>query len=141
MRLFFDTSALMKRYINETGSDKVDRLMDSAEMIVVSSVTYLESLSTVRRLLKENILDFEDYQTIRKNLKEDFKYFVVIKFDSEIETTTIDLIDQYQLKTLDSIQLASAIHNIDCDFVVSDARLIKAARRKGMKVVNPETPD
>ncbi len=50
--LFFDTSALIKRYIQEAGSDLVDELMDSAMEIYVSAISRIESNSAINRLLR-----------------------------------------------------------------------------------------
>jgi len=50
MILFFDTSALIKRYISETGSNKVDELFEISENIIVSPVTKIEVYSSLKRL-------------------------------------------------------------------------------------------
>lgn len=47
---FFDTSALVKRYHDEVGTEEVDALIDDPENdIVVSSLLIIESLSAFRR--------------------------------------------------------------------------------------------
>lgn len=50
MNLFFDTSALIKRYIYEIGSHLVDNLFQQADSIYVSIITELETYSTLRRI-------------------------------------------------------------------------------------------
>ncbi len=50
MRYFFDTSALVKRYVQETGSDLVDKAFEEANQIIVSAITRIETLSAFRRL-------------------------------------------------------------------------------------------
>jgi predicted nucleic acid-binding protein len=47
---FFDSSALVKRYRREAGSDRVNELLDSADRIIVARLTQLEvSAALVRR--------------------------------------------------------------------------------------------
>ena len=53
MKIFMDTSVLIKRYFLEDGSGKVDKLFESANQIIVSPVTAIEARSILRRLLAE----------------------------------------------------------------------------------------
>ena len=57
MNYYFDTSALIKRYIDEEGSDSVERLFEQAESISVSFITKIECVFTLRRLFLEGLLD------------------------------------------------------------------------------------
>jgi len=45
MRYFFDTSALVKRYIKESGSGVFDNTIDKAKDILVSALTHIENIS------------------------------------------------------------------------------------------------
>jgi hypothetical protein len=49
------------------------------------------------------------------------------------------MINQYQLKTLDSIQLGTLVYlkNEINSFVSSDEKLIKSALKEKIKVINP----
>jgi uncharacterized protein len=137
--LFFDTSALIKRYISERGSEKVDELFNMATQILVSAITKTESYSTLRRLRAENHLSRKDYNSIKTNIEKDFQYFVVIPFIYEIESSAIKLIEQYQLKSLDSIQLSTALYckSIMDHLVAADIRLLKSAKAEKLKTINP----
>jgi predicted nucleic acid-binding protein len=139
MIFFFDTSALIKRYISEPGSNKVDELCEIAENIVVSPVTKIEVHSTLKRLLATNLISEDDYETVKNNIDYDFKYFTVLSFNEEIEKEAIKLIEKHQLKTLDSIQLASCLYRkADIkDFVVSDVKLKTAAGIENIDVIDP----
>jgi len=53
MRYYFDTSALLKRYIKESGSEVIDDTIDKAHEILVSALTHIEAISALRRLLSE----------------------------------------------------------------------------------------
>lgn len=139
MIFFFDTSALIKRYVLEDGSDKVDQLFDLANVIAVSPITLIEASSALKRLLLTKLISQNDYLQLKQIIGEDFKDFEVIPFTSNIEDTAIRIIEKYQLKTLDSIQLASSLNvetHID-GFVVSDAKLKDAAESEGFHVINP----
>lgn len=139
MKLFFDTSALIKRYIAETGSPKVDELFESAETIIISPITNLEAFSAIKRLFNTDAISEEDYKKLKENIKQDFKYFDVLRLTNRLEKKAIELIEKYQLKTLDSIQLASClIRKKDiASFIVSDEKLKNAAKSEALNVLDP----
>lgn len=139
MILFFDTSALIKRYISESGEKKVDELFELASEIIVSPITKIEAHSTFKRLLEENEIYEVDYEKLKEEINYDFEYFTVLSLNQEIENKSIALIEKHQLKTLDSIQLASCLSKkgeIE-SMVVSDQRLKKAAESERLSIIDP----
>jgi hypothetical protein len=139
MRLFIDTSALIKRYISEDGSEQVDNLMDSAIEIIVSPVTKIECISTIKRLLTEKLITSKEFNDIKNDILYDFQYFNVIRMNDRVENTAIKLIEKYQLKTLDAIQLSSCCITYPeyLNFVACDNKLINAANREKLTIINP----
>ena len=49
MIVAFDTSAMIKRYLAETGSDAVTELWSNASLIVASQLLYSEMIATFAR--------------------------------------------------------------------------------------------
>ena len=107
--------------------------------IIVSPVTKIETSSTINRLKVENAISKEDYSRLNKEIQYDFRCFKVLSFNQEIESQSIYLIEKYQLKTLDSIQLASYLSQRDFidDFIVSDKRLKQAAKNERIDFIDP----
>ena len=139
MILFFDTSALLKRYLKETGTEKVDSLFDSAALIIVSSTAQLECASAFQRLLKTNYIDQEKYSKLKEDIAIDFSFFHIVEFDTNVREECLNVIDKYPLKSLDTIQLASALQalkEID-SFVVSDKQLKIYAAKEGFTIIDP----
>ena len=139
MNIFCDTSALIKKYISEKGSDKFEKILSKTDNIYVSAITEIETISTFKRLLVEKAIDKNEYDMILKDFETDYHFFSVVSFDRQIIKNAVNMINQYQLKTLDSIQLGTAVflkNEID-SFVVCDEKLIKAALREKVKVINP----
>jgi hypothetical protein len=129
MTLFFDTSALIKRYVNEDGSAKVDELFESASHILVSSVTKIEAFSALRRLEAEKHITRSEFKTLGNELENDFSFFSVMPLSPEVEASAVQHI----------IQFASclAVKDVIDFFVAADARLVKAALRQKLKVIDP----
>ncbi|RKX70523.1 MAG: VapC toxin family PIN domain ribonuclease, partial [Spirochaetes bacterium] len=73
MNCFFDTSALIKNYIEETGSEKVSALMEEADEIFVSKITIIECFSTLKRILSERLISKSDYIRLKKEILYDFE--------------------------------------------------------------------
>ena len=78
MRYYFDTSALVKRYIKESGSEVIDIIIDKANNILVSALTHIETISAFRRLLAEENICEADYEKLKSELNKDFKDFTVL---------------------------------------------------------------
>ena len=97
MNLFFDTSALIKKYIDENGSQNVDKLFQSAEQVFVSPITEIESISTLKRLVIEKEISEHDFTFLKDEIKTDFSFFTTIDFDPEVNETAICVIEKYQL--------------------------------------------
>jgi len=139
MILFFDTSALIKKYIQENGSDFVDKYFQQASKVIISPVTYIESMSTIKRILIEKNITIKQYNQIKDDIIFDLEYFTIPSFSEEIEYYSVMFIEKYQLKSLDSIQLSSA-HSFKSDidiFLTADNKLAKAASNEGFSVKNP----
>ena len=138
MNYFFDTSALLKNYIEESGSEHVSELMKQAENIYVSEITIIECFSTLRRILSEKFISEDDYTYLKQQISYDFEYFHIIEY-SMGRIHCENLIDTYQLKTLDSIQLAATLYVIDevDGFVCCDNKLLKAAKEENLGIINP----
>ena len=139
MIYFFDTSALIKRYVQEKESNIVDNLMESADEIFISAITQIESISAARRLLEEKSLSKSDFNVFKDNLASDFPFFTVVEFSEYIEKKAIELIEKHQIKTLDAIQLACCLavkEDID-HLVTSDVKLARTASDVGIDIINP----
>lgn len=139
MILFFDTSALIKRYISEKGSENVDALMNRCGSIVVSAITEIEACSTFKRLLVEKAISAGDYTVLLSEFEKDYPFFTSVVFDQTVAANAKLLIEKYQLKTLDSIQLGTALlYKDEIDyFVACDMKLIQSGKKEGLRTVNP----
>jgi uncharacterized protein with PIN domain len=67
MNIFCDTSALIKKYISEIGSDKFEKILSKTDNIYVSAITEIETISTFKRLLTERAIDKNEYVMIVLN--------------------------------------------------------------------------
>ena len=139
MNYFFDTSALIKRYIQEKETEAVRRIFAESTEIYVSDITELETTSSFRRLLTEGKITPEQFESLLYESEEDFNDFITIPFSLEIAKMAKELIKKHQLKTLDSIQLASylSIDFKNITIVVYDEKLFNSALKESTNVIKP----
>lgn len=77
--LFFDTSALVKRYYEEPGTPKVDRLIEGEDTVAISSLSIIETVSAFRRKYnREQITEAKMNQLLGKFFDEALTDFVIL---------------------------------------------------------------
>lgn len=139
MSLFFDSSALLKRYLNEKGSDEIKALFDTTDRIIVSVITHIECASSFQRLIQTKFIDKKKYMQLNIELSIDFPFFEVVNLDEDVKNIALKIVEKYPMKALDTIQLASLLHvskEIE-SFVVCDQKLKKYAAKEGIHIIDP----
>lgn len=135
MKVFFDTSAFVKRYVNEVGSEKVTEICEQADELALSIICFPEMISTLNRLIREGKLQKTVYQQIKELIEADLKDIEICDLSQPVIACGIECLEKYTLRTLDAFHVACAI-NVKADiFVSSDKRQIEAAEKEGLKVV------
>ena len=136
MKIFLDSSSLVKRYIEESGTREVNSLFHQADEIFVSIIAFPEVISALSRNKNEKKLSLEQFNERKKELLVDFEDFQVCDLTPEVIRQTVDLIEKYSLRTLDAIHLAGCLAvETDC-FVSSDSQQMKAAKALKLKILH-----
>ena len=134
MRIYTDTSAFVKIYLVEPGTDQVQELLGKAQEILMSIVTGPEIISCFSRLKREGKLSELNYRQLKRDLSADLSHVALIEVSPEVLVEAIECLEKFALKTLDAIHLSSAILS-QCDlFISSDQKQIQAAKKSGLKV-------
>ncbi len=141
MICFLDSSALVKRYIDEAGTEQVRLLMSADHRIVVSWLAYPEVLSAVTRRSIGKLPDSE-MQRFREQLSEDFSRFLILDVAGQAIEAVDKIIASHGLRGADSIHLATALwfaRSVDEPvlFVASDRELIAAAKSELLSALDP----
>jgi predicted nucleic acid-binding protein len=134
MRVFFDTSAFVKRYIEEPGSDRALEICGDAEHLVVSIICLPEMISTLSRLVREGKLSGDQYREIKDLIFDDYDDIEVCDITGEVIRQTIRCLENNPLRAMDGLHLGCALAVSPDLFVSSDRRQIEAARREGLVV-------
>lgn len=81
MTLYLDTSALVKLYVVEVGSDDVLQWIADARSVWTSLVTFPEARSAFGRRLRERSLSPLDHEEILSQLDQDWRDFDTVHVD------------------------------------------------------------
>lgn len=134
MRIYFDSSALAKRYLNEKGTQEVLTILRSSEEIIISVISTPELISAFNRLRRDGKLPSNLYETFKRELIDDISNTTLINISMDIIIETIKCLEKEPIRASDAIHLASALIS-GCDyFVSSDQKQTKAAKSIGLRV-------
>jgi predicted nucleic acid-binding protein len=129
--LYVDSSALLKRYVDEHDSDVADQLMRSDPVLVTCRLTEVEVRRNLARLLTGDELDRQ-----RQALSVDLDAFALVSLDALTMNAAARIAEQTLCRSLDSIHLAAARRaGTATTLLTFDARQASAARAIGMTVV------
>lgn len=146
---FFDSSALVKRYIIETGSAWIRQITvpQTGNLIFVVRITWVEVRSTFARRQREGSLTLGTLTRLVQTLRSDFNtQYQVIELDSTIAETAGLLVSQHPLRAYDAVQLASLLRiqaafaqtsSNQLVFLCADNRLLSVAAALGVAIDNP----
>ena len=122
MKVFIDSSALVKRYIEEPGSERVAELIEKAKEVAVCIVCIPEVLSACNRLVREKKINSDQYEWIKNEFLLDMGEFVVIDITNEVVIRSIHCLEKGALRSLDALHIAAAVEYKCGMFITGDRR-------------------
>ncbi len=148
MIFFFDTSALIKRYVHEKGSARVRRLLQSGGAIFYQTfLTPVEMTSAFYRQHRDGQISIEELSLLlRSYAVHSRSEYLLVPYSESLTDLAVALISRHPLRALDAIQLASALRLRNAlppsapplVFISADDRLVRTARQEHLQVENPE---
>jgi predicted nucleic acid-binding protein len=146
---YLDTSALIKRYVDEAGSEWLRATLAAPEppSIIVAHLAIVEVTSALMRRVRDGSLTTTDCATLQSVFRSDCmrEYSLMNVVDNTINRAN-RLIEKHPLRGYDAIHLATALvaneqlvlNNLPpLIFFSSDNRLTSAASAEGLAVDNP----
>jgi uncharacterized protein len=145
MKIWFaDTSALIKRYMREPGSDWIRNEVVKSE-VLISQITPIEIMAALGRRFRQGLISrFAFYQARRMFLLHlEAEQYIVIDLEQPIVDQAIRLTFHQGLRAYDAAQLASALEACKTQdrsrfvFLTADAALETVAQAEGLQTDNP----
>jgi uncharacterized protein len=138
--LYCDTSALVKLYVQESGSEKIAGLSTDAQAVAVSRIAWVEAHAVFARRAREVSADAPVIELAKAALRADWSAFVMIEVTQSLVELAGEYADIFALRAYDSVQLAAAsevarITELPTLFGSFDLRLNKAAKALGLAII------
>ena len=109
MIVYLDTSSLVKLYVEEDESSRVDLLVKSSEVTATSLVAYAEARAAFARRFRENAFTTDEYNRLKEFFDKDWGSYLILSVTAEMIRLAGDLGEKHALRGFDSIHLASAL--------------------------------
>lgn len=143
---YLETSALVKLYVREPGTDRLLQLANNSveNRFAVLTLSQVEFRSAIRRRERAGDID----PTLAGLILDRFQQHVETRFLRQVLTDAVldgasEMIDRYALRAYDAIQLAgclalkTAVGVEPLAFVCSDQHLLEAARSELLSILDP----
>jgi predicted nucleic acid-binding protein len=151
LQLFWDASALAKRYLREKGADTVAALfaVAAAHQMVGTLLGYTETVSAIMRHRNRGLIQLKTWAAAKTLLRLEVvenPAFSLLTIDDAALFASVAFIERYNLNATDAAILTVFLRYLDALLpgdrkgllIASDQRLITAAEAEGLKTLNPE---
>jgi uncharacterized protein len=146
---FIDSSALVKRYIREIGSNGVLNLFapNMGNDVFIATITAVEIIAAITRRSRNASISIADATFIRNQFKNDLQTdYQIVEVTESIINSAMILSETYGLRGYDAVQLATgcAVNSLCINnglppliFVSADNELNSAVIKEGLMIENP----
>lgn len=140
--IYLDSSALVKRYVAEEGSDAIDRLLADHPYTATSRLAYPEILSALNRKHRAREFSARVLGGLIAAFESDWGKLFILEFDGELLPIIKQAIRKHAIRGADAVHLASAmwlrsVLKEDVIFACADAKLLDAARAERLLAFDP----
>jgi uncharacterized protein len=138
--LYLDTSALVKLYVAEAGTETVATAVDRATALVTVRVTYAEARAAFARHARTKGLRAAELRRVVRQLDEEWGQYSIVEVTDALVRRAGALAERHRLRGYDAVQLSAAVDlkvtgGADIAFASFDGRLNHAARRERLGVL------
>jgi len=142
---FLDSTAFVKLFVQEVGTDAIIRLMEATEdnRKLISAGTPLEVYAALRRRERVGGIAPADGEAARTILRVEAARMVQQPLNPAVLEAARQVLDRHELRSAEALQLGAAVvaremfQGMDVVFVSADQRLLNAARGERFETFNP----
>jgi len=147
---FIDSSALVKRYVAETGTGWIQAITapSSRNQLIIARITWVEVFSALARREREGGLSSPGFARAMDAFRYDLDMqYQVVELDRTLAEAACQLVVMHPLRAYDAVQLASAQRiqpafanaedSVSLVFLSADDRLLAIAQTEGLRTDSP----
>jgi predicted nucleic acid-binding protein len=109
MILYLDTSALIKRYVVESGSQEVNFLIQQADFVGSALLTRVEMASALTKAIRLNWVNAKDAEIAWQDFLSDWQSFARLSITSVLVDYASRVAWEYGLRGYDATHFAAAL--------------------------------
>lgn len=148
---YLDTSALVKRYLQETGTSWVSQLTDPAQGhdLYTIRVAGPELVAAIVRRVNPPLVSATDLAQVLADVRFDWDHqYQIVELTTSIADQAMRLAEQHRLRGYDAVHMAAALAVRDAmqahgvtglTFVSADVEQLTAAQAEGLLIDNPNS--
>lgn len=138
-RAYFDTSALLKRYLYEAGAERARAIMRRFRFLS-SAIAPVEVTSALARRRAVGDLAERQFAAILNRSRSDRRHWELMELNPQVLNQAEELVLQTPLRPLDAVHVASALSfqsstGIRVPFVTADMQQREVAGSLGLNVI------
>lgn len=137
MIIYVDTSTLLKRLLHEAGSDRVDVIWESADVLASAVIVVVEARAALAAADRGGRLTVREHRVAKAGLVALLEELAMVEISEELVATAADLAEEEALRGYDAVHLAAALAVGAQVLTSSDPALCAAAQQRGLHVANP----
>ena len=146
LKLYLDTSVILKRYVNEPGTETTDLIFDKAETgeitITFSLWNIGEALGVLDEKLRKGSLTEKEFEQTLTIFADELvklmrlKTLEIIPVQTPILIATWNLIMNHHIYEADALQITTCDYSNNDALLTSDEKLVQTSRKTGLKAIH-----
>jgi predicted nucleic acid-binding protein len=141
---FLDSTAFVKLFVQEPGTDAVIRLMEATDdnRKLISAGTPLEVYAALKRRERDGDIAPADSEAARNILRLEAARMVQQPLNPAVLEAARQMLDQHELRSAEALQLGAAIvaremfQGMEIVFLSAEPRLLEAAGAEHFEILN-----
>ncbi|MCP9448346.1 MAG: type II toxin-antitoxin system VapC family toxin [Nitrospira sp.] len=109
MILYCDTSALVKLYVEESGSSRVRHWIDAADVVGIAAIGYVEAKAAFARAVHSGRVIRRMYRRMVEDFEADWSRYLVVELHEPVLRYAGRLAERHRLRAYDAVHLAAAL--------------------------------
>jgi predicted nucleic acid-binding protein len=134
---YVDTSTLLKRLLDEEGSDEADLIWNAADVLASAVTVIVEARAALASAQRGGRLTAEELGDAKSDLVGLLEEVTFVEITDVLIAEAAELTEAEALRGYDAVHLAAALAIEATVLTSADAALCTAAERRGLHVANP----
>jgi predicted nucleic acid-binding protein len=145
MIVYLDTSALVKHYVQESGSEEVERVIGEARLVGTAAITRVEMAAALAKAVRMHLLSRDEAAEALSAFEAEWESLVRLQLHELLLARAASLAWERGLRGYDAVHMASALFWRDMVgepvvLATYDRELWEEAVRSGLNVFPEDRP-